>query len=181
MPEKKRDLRIKKTQRLLAFAMLALLEKNSFGKITVNDLCTEAMVSRSTFYAHFEDKYALLRFCLEILDQRMFEEHEGASLEEWLRHILLAVQENEKLFRNLLMADLDVELMEMLRKSFHEDFTKLLKAYVEKGTVLPGPTEVMSVYYASGLTSAIILWVGKGMPYSVDEMARCLAALLPDD
>lgn len=56
MREDKQDLRIKKTQRLLALAMLTLLEKEGFSKITANDICTEAMISRSAFYSHFEDK-----------------------------------------------------------------------------------------------------------------------------
>ena len=47
-------------------SLLTLLKGNPFNKITVNDVCTEALVSRSAFYANFKDKYDLLSFCLEI-------------------------------------------------------------------------------------------------------------------
>jgi AcrR family transcriptional regulator len=57
---KKEDLRIVKTRAALVNAMLALLEHRTFGKITVFDLCNEALVSRAAFYTHFTDKYDLL-------------------------------------------------------------------------------------------------------------------------
>lgn len=179
--EKKQDLRIKKTQRALALSLLTLLEQTSFQKITVNDLCTEAMVSRSAFYSHFEDKYALLGFCMELLQQRMFEESEQLDTKARLRSVLGKTRENLKIFRNLMMSELDMGLIEMMRQSFHRDFERILEAHDIKDSSLPKPLEVVSVYYASALTSAILFWVRKGMPYSVDVMADCLYRLLPEE
>lgn len=177
--EEKQDLRIKKTQRALALSLLTLLEQTNFQKITVNDLCAEAMVSRSAFYSHFEDKYALLGFCMELLQQRMFEESEHLGTRERLHSILEKTQENVKIFRNLIMAELDMGLIDMMRQTFHRDFERILNEYDIKDSALPKPLEVVSVYYASALTSAILFWVGKGMPYSLDVMADCLYQLLP--
>ncbi|MDL2217296.1 TetR/AcrR family transcriptional regulator [Christensenellaceae bacterium OttesenSCG-928-M15] len=178
MAEKK-DLRIKKTERALTHAMLDLLEKQSFAKITVNDLCTEAMVSRSAFYAHFEDKYALLHFCVDVLKRRLFDEEEPVTLYERLIHVLNNIKSNVKIFKNLVMAELDVELMEMMRKSFQADFEFFLEKKQIAAQDLPGPSDVVAAYYVSGITSAIMLWVAKNMPYTVDEMASTLLKLLP--
>lgn len=177
--EEKQDLRIKKTQRALAMAMLTLLETHSFGKITVNDLCTEAMVSRSAFYTHFEDKYSLLKFCMIMLRQRTFEESKDENIRDHIHSVLEKAKENVKIFRNLLMSELDVELIEMMQKAFNEALEQALKKNKLDENMLPAPIELLSVYYASGITSAIMYWVGKGMPYSVDEMADYLCALLP--
>lgn len=57
---KKEDLRIRKTKKALYSALLALLNRQKFLKITVNDICQEALVSRTAFYDHFQDKYDLL-------------------------------------------------------------------------------------------------------------------------
>lgn len=62
---KKEDLRITKTYKALQEALLILLEQRNFNHITVNDLCENAQISRTTFYTHFYDKYDLLKYWLE--------------------------------------------------------------------------------------------------------------------
>jgi AcrR family transcriptional regulator len=54
------DPRIKRTRKLLSEAFVALLGEKDFQSITVHDIAERAEVNRATFYAHFEDKYALL-------------------------------------------------------------------------------------------------------------------------
>ena len=49
----------------LKTALLDLLQRRSFVKISVYDLCSHAHISRSAFYVNFEDKYELLAYCLE--------------------------------------------------------------------------------------------------------------------
>jgi AcrR family transcriptional regulator len=61
---KKEDLRIIKTKKALETAFLSLLRRQQFAKITIFDICEEAMVSRAAFYTHFDDKYDLLKRCL---------------------------------------------------------------------------------------------------------------------
>lgn len=61
------DLRVQKTYKLLHTSLITLLEKQSFDEITVQSICDEAMVHRTTFYAHFEDKYHLLSSCLDFI------------------------------------------------------------------------------------------------------------------
>lgn len=55
------DLRVRRTQKLLWEALMALLEEQEFEAISVKDICDLAMVHRTTFYKHYEDKYHLLR------------------------------------------------------------------------------------------------------------------------
>ncbi|WP_276517089.1 hypothetical protein [Mammaliicoccus sciuri] len=45
------DLRVQKTYKLLHTSLITLLEKQSFDEITVQSICDEAMVHRTTFYA----------------------------------------------------------------------------------------------------------------------------------
>lgn len=174
----RKDIRVIKTQRALATAMLTLLEKQDFQSITVNDLCAEARVSRSTFYLHFEDKYALLHFCAELMNQRLQGDEPAATLEGQLKDLLERIKANVRLVKNLMMVNLDVELYEMLRKSLHSAVEQAL-AEQEQTVELPGPLDVITSFYTSGLTATIMYWIKNNMPYSTDEMARCLAALLP--
>ena len=54
------DVRIIKNKRVIENAIILLLQRKEFSKITIQDICQEALVSRSTFYAHYLDKYDLL-------------------------------------------------------------------------------------------------------------------------
>ena len=63
------DLRQRKTRKLLVEALAQLLEEKSFQELSVTDICRRAMVHRTTFYAHFNDKQELLRYLLEGLER----------------------------------------------------------------------------------------------------------------
>jgi AcrR family transcriptional regulator len=54
------DLRVRRTHKLLWEALMALMAERAFEEITVKEICDQAMVHRTTFYKHYEDKYALL-------------------------------------------------------------------------------------------------------------------------
>jgi AcrR family transcriptional regulator len=54
------DPRIRRTRQLLQEALRKLLEQKEFDKISVQDITEAATVNRATFYAHYEDKFALL-------------------------------------------------------------------------------------------------------------------------
>ena len=58
--EKKTDLRIIKTKKVIYEALIDLMKEKTFEEIKVSDICNKALINRSTFYAHYEDKYELL-------------------------------------------------------------------------------------------------------------------------
>ncbi|MFD2370076.1 TetR/AcrR family transcriptional regulator [Brevibacillus sp. GCM10020057] len=49
-----------RTRQLIREAFRDLLHSTGFDAITIKDIAQKATVNRATFYAHFEDKYALL-------------------------------------------------------------------------------------------------------------------------
>ena len=53
------DLRIKKTEQAVKNAFIELRAKKPLEKITVKELCSLALINKSTFYSHYEDIYAL--------------------------------------------------------------------------------------------------------------------------
>lgn len=56
----KRIRQFERTDRDITNALLQVMDKKSFEKITVQDILDEAMINRSTFYLHFSDKFAIL-------------------------------------------------------------------------------------------------------------------------
>ena len=49
-----------RTDRDITNALLAVMERKSFEKISVQDILDEALINRATFYLHFPDKYSVL-------------------------------------------------------------------------------------------------------------------------
>ncbi|MFB6364122.1 TetR/AcrR family transcriptional regulator [Paenibacillus elgii] len=54
------DVRVYKTKKSISDAFIQLLHEKDFNQITIKDICTRSMTSKSTFYSHFLDKYDLL-------------------------------------------------------------------------------------------------------------------------
>lgn len=54
------DPRVLRTRQLIREAFRDLLQSKGFDSITINDIAQSATINRATFYAHYEDKYALL-------------------------------------------------------------------------------------------------------------------------
>ena len=55
------DPRVQRTRQLLLEAFMALVqEKRTIHSISIQEIAMRATVNRATFYAHFEDKYALV-------------------------------------------------------------------------------------------------------------------------
>lgn len=55
------NLQNERTKKLIFMGFKELLNNKAFSKITINEIAEEAMIHRSTFYTHFDDKYDLLR------------------------------------------------------------------------------------------------------------------------
>src|SRR5258707_11577394 len=55
------DPRVQRTRQLLLEAFMALVqEKRTIHSISIQEIAMRATVNRATFYAHFEDKYAVV-------------------------------------------------------------------------------------------------------------------------
>ena len=97
------------TKKMIKDAMLELLENQPLEKISVTDICTNADVNRSTFYAYYTDTAHLLtEIENDVLDQipkspehitNASDVHFLDALETFFDY----VQENERLFRILMI------------------------------------------------------------------------------
>ena len=94
-PEKL-DPRVIRTRQMLDQAFLELLAEKGFDAISVQDVTARAGVNRATFYAHFQDKFALLDYSIresfrEEIKTRLLESCHFSM--DNLRHLIVAVCE----------------------------------------------------------------------------------------
>lgn len=120
MDAPKQDLRVTKTHRALKKALYTLLEKQDFNKITVNDLCEEALVSRASFYQNFEDKYQLLKLCLFDIKNQLSDYGQFTGDRQFLINLTNFIEENQLLFKHILVSD-NAELMSLFINHIEKD------------------------------------------------------------
>ena len=76
---KKEDPRVTRTRNLILESFGQLLTKKGFETITIQDLTDKVQINRATFYAHFEDKYALLDYFVSQLFRQKIEAQIGRA------------------------------------------------------------------------------------------------------
>ena len=152
------DRRQQKTRRAIFSAFQTLLETNRYDRITVQDIIDEADVGRSTFYAHFETKEALLEaFCGDVFFH-LFGENachftgDGEGLAGKLTHILWHIREEQRHLSAILRSD----GREVFFGYFKEHLTALFEA--EWGDSADLPREYRLRMLAAGFVETLVWW-----------------------
>ena len=181
-PVEQTDLRVRRTHKLLWEALMAELAERPFTEITVQDICERAMVHRTTFYKHYEDKYDLLEQGM----RRMFDSLVGD--EEHLPPSAYSVANPPPYFVRLFghAAQHQQFYRLMLSGEGIGRFQKLVKDYiaeaasVKMGTGTPTnqhvevPVEMHAHFMAGATLSILAWWLENDMPLSPHQMAQYL-------
>ena len=166
------DRRQQKTRRAIFEAFQTLLETKRYDRITVQDIIDEADVGRSTFYAHFETKEALLEaFCGDVFFH-LFGENacdftgDGQGTVGKLTHILWHIREE----RGHLSAILRSDGREVFFGYFKEHLTALIEAEWEDVEGLPREYRLRML--AAGFVETVVFWAEGKYQAEPEDMAR---------
>lgn len=171
------DRRQQKTRQAIFGALGSLLERKSFGSITVQEIIDEANVGRSTFYAHFETKDDLLKeMCTDIF-QHVFSEdlqqesdhdfsHAGHDFEKEITHILYHLKGKRKNLKGLLSC----ESGDIFMKYFRAYLREMFSAYVEK-LHYQAPTEYVVNLAIYSFAETVRWWITEDGAYTPEQIA----------
>jgi AcrR family transcriptional regulator len=177
--EKQENLaKAERTKRILAAQLMQLLEKQSFKKITVNDICQSALISRSAFYLHFEDKYDLLRYCLKLELEQFDSVMQSSDTDTFLSFALNSILEKKKFYYNTFVAEPNQELTDIFFKLFSQFFSMRIVKLQKNGVELPGTVDIISAFYAGGVVCSIVQWIKDDFDIAIEEMVACQKSLL---
>lgn len=172
------DLRIRRTHKLLFNALMSLLTKKAFEDIRISDICDNAMIHRTTFYKHFEDKYQLLDYLLI----QLVEDFEERSIKytpidnprqyyvNLFKLLLEHMYENKKMYSVGLLKN--GSAMKLLQKIVVERTKSKLESNQAKGVIFSIPIPILSEFYSSAMISLASWWLENNMPISIDEMVK---------
>ena len=95
--EAREDPRITRTRNLIRDALREMVHEKPFSEISVQDIAERATINRATFYAHFEDKFALLEDLVRTNYGSELAEHDphaASDVSELLEAITLVTAEH---------------------------------------------------------------------------------------
>ena len=134
------------TKAALAQSLKKFMLKKPLGKITVSEIIADCNVNRKTFYYHFEDIYALVKWMLE---QEAIEVVKGFDLlidyEDAIRFVMNYVRDNA----HILNCAYDSMGRDELKRFFYNDFASIGEHIIED-------TEKQSGFFVSEASRAFL-------------------------
>ncbi|MGK0577571.1 TetR/AcrR family transcriptional regulator [Macrococcus capreoli] len=177
-----RDLRVIKTELALEQAFLELSKHTTFDKISVQELCDKAMVRRSTFYRHYEDKFDFMR-CLICRMFQSFNAHHQDKYDELqptlfytavINDMMDFLLEHKNLSRTVMMS----EYHELITQMLYEQIYDTIYAHLVKQQVYPKKlyTEEkrLAEFLSGGILRVLYNWLRSGQQESKDSLCTSI-------
>ena len=126
------DLKSENTKKSLAKSLKILIKKKKFNKITINDIVKLSKVNRNTFYYHFEDINALLKWTFEQETFDFLKTFDMTTDFEKALNFIIDYVENNKHILNCVTNSLGREQMKQFFSDDLQDVVKMLINASEK-------------------------------------------------
>ncbi len=182
----KQDLRIRKTHKFLYAALFDLMAQKPFNEISVTDICQKAMVHRTTFYNHFEDKYHLLRCAIESMQEEFISQisrsdEPHAFYLAMIDQILDHLYENRLAYSRILRANRGRDITRVFHKNIVQllldDFNHFPKSSLRHPAEIP--TEALAEFYTGAFFSLASWWLEHDTSIPKEDLRRYVHELLP--
>ncbi len=172
------NIKVNKSKLSLKQALLILMKKKSFSKITIKELCKLANLNRSTFYVNYGDINELLfdihtdffRGMSEVLESSRKSPRES-TYEEY----------TEKMIKIVKHLEVNKEIFQLLLSNNEENlFEKNLFDYYMSMYVAENDTYIdryIFMYHSTGSFSLVSQWLQDKTPCSSEELAKLICAM----
>lgn len=183
---KKDDLRVIKTRKLIYQTLLELMKEKTFEEIKVSDICSKAMINRSTFYAHYEDKYELLLEFINSLKEEFINElsknknilNTREYYLEMIRLFLDHIENKKDIYNAIMINNRNSIMMDILSSVANNEVIKKMESSNISTKV---PANIIAKFYLGGVLNLGIEWLRDTNKNSKEEIIRYLEILLPEN
>ncbi len=156
------------TKALIQDALIRLCNAMSFEKIRISDICSEADVSRQTFYNYFKDKYDVVTavYLDDIRDTELFT---GRYPYSAMVGSLTNIWEKRAFYRNVLSGHEQNSLYEFI---IHHTIRVNTERFLAQGRTLTNTEKYQIIYGTYGFIGALFEWILGNLSYSIEELAE---------
>jgi AcrR family transcriptional regulator len=181
-PYEQTDLRVRRTHKLLWEALMAELSERTFEEITVTDICERAMVHRTTFYKHYEDKYALLEQGIrQMYDDLLAEEEHKPPSAYSVEHpppyfirLFEHAAQHPHFYKLMLCGEGIGRFQKLVKEYIAEVVSAKVRELSPANQQLTVPIAMHAQYVAGAALSLLAWWLKNDMPFSPHQMAQYL-------
>ena len=181
------DLRVRRTKQILRQALMDLMNEKSYEAITVAEIAERAMVNRTTFYRHYEDKSDLFtRGMDEMLDEiwstlwSVPEEIEHNRIDKPRQNTLAMfnhIKHNLDFYKLMFGPRGSGDFVLRMRDSAVDAFRHRLTHVAERNETTPRiPLVILAHMWAGSLLGLLAWWVKDDCRVSVEDVAVVLVA-----
>ena len=170
MEPQTQDRRVRRTQTLLANALIALTLEKGYDAVTIRDITQRADVAYATFFRHYHDKDELLQGVLELVLDELIAlllpptplpdaAAIGALLFRYVRdhkevsHVLLSTRASNALMQRLIL----------------KGTQRILREHRPKPNAIV-PPDVAANHLVTSTAALIQWWLEHNMPFSPERM-----------
>ena len=171
----KNNRRSKKTQEDIQRVFIQLLMKKNVTSITVSEICAEAQINRSTFYAHYLDVYDLLDKMESDMSEAMVDVfvNNTKSIGDGFENLFAYINENAVFYTAYFEhANNTGALRFILPTTYTESLQNLIK---EMGYASEAEYRYHEGFFIAGITGLIRIWLSRGCAESPKEMSAIIA------
>ncbi|MDR3335721.1 MAG: TetR/AcrR family transcriptional regulator [Treponema sp.] len=170
------------TKMALRDSLIELMQTRPILDISVKELCDQADISRSTFYAYYKDQYDLLKqiedgtlTALEDMLKKYDNKGSARDMKQMVEEMLKYIADNSNSIQVLLSENGDINFQKRFFRRF-TDRQKMMKYFVEK-PVDEEKNEYYLVFVISGSVALVQHWLKNNMNIPIPELAAMLIKL----
>lgn len=164
------DRRVKRTQRLLAEALIELTLESGYDAVTIRDITERADVGYATFFRHYPDKDALLQDVLDVVLDELIDllqpQQTDANPITIGTLLFRYAQEHSAVCRVLLHSG---GAMGLVQKMIDTGTRNVLQHHAPRPDS-PVPPEVAAHHLVASSIALVEWWLDHHMPYPPEQM-----------
>lgn len=168
------------TKQSLAKALKNAMENKKLSKITVSELVAACNINRKTFYYHFQDIYALLKWMLEEEAVEVVKNFDLiVNTEEAIRFVMDYVDQNKHIINGVL----DSMGHEEIKRFFYNDLFSVIYGAIEQGedelqvTLDSQFKDFLAAFYTEASAGLLIEWTKNRMTQDRETVLKNLSSI----
>ena len=169
------------TKKLLATSLKAAMRQKPFSKITVSEIIAICGVNRKTFYYHFEDIYALLKWMFEEEALEVVKHFDLlVNYEDAIRFVMRYVDENDY----IISCAYDSIGREEMKRFFYADFVGVVASVIDSAeknlnkSIDSDFKTYVAKFYTEALAGMLIDWAKERDKHDREKVVGYLTSII---